>query len=125
MIDRTSDDGSTASTGTRILRLERSELDEIGPANYVSAVGLDVVHQRPLESPLDPERKVLRQRHRARFNPSMCKALITRIPVFWVSGLRQTDVAARVDQDLYLFHLKLADFDRCMARLEMTRSFPW
>lgn len=85
------------------------------------AIGLNVRHDISKESPLTTDRKILDQRTLAHFVSPMCKPLLIKAPVSWGGGFHSCDKPPRFD-DLYLFHLRHADRDRALARLNTTRK---
>ena len=99
--------------------LERNYRDVVG------GVGLNIIHQQDREPALDTARPVLQQRSWVQFVSDGCKPLVARIPVAWAPGFHSCDAPLNIDPDLYLFHLKLMDFDLSLQRLELTRSILW
>ena len=85
------------------------------------AIGLNVRHDISKEAPLTSDRKILDQRTLAHFVSPMCKPLLIKAPVSWGGGFHSCDKPPRFD-DLYLFHLRHADRDRALARLNTTRK---
>jgi Glycosyl transferase family 2 len=92
---------------------------------YVMPIGLDVQHLPGIEQPLDLSRPILAQRQYCQFNIGMCKPLISRVPIVWETGFHASDKPARPDDRLFLFHLKLMDFDIAMERVKFTREMGW
>jgi hypothetical protein len=101
-----------------------SEYCERCPA-LVAPIGLDVIHAFDREEPLDLHRPILRQRRFCRFESMECKPLITKRPVSWSPGFHFADQPWHVAHDAYLFHLKVADRDIALRRLELTRTITW
>ncbi len=94
-------------------------------SEYMTAVGLNVLHMITRELPLDPARPILRQRQYARFNSPSCKTLISRVPIRWMPGFHCCDKAPRIDSNLFLFHLKLMDYSIAMRRQQINLQTVW
>ncbi len=91
------------------------------PGGAVTAVGLDVQHL-PLEEPaLDLTRPIGGQRRWVRFAASMCKPALVSREVAWSPGFHSSD-APMVFAGLYLLHMRYADLDLGLRRLERTRG---
>ena len=97
---------------------------ETAQPGTLSAVGLDVQHLPDIEPPFDPALPVGAQRGWVRFTSSMCKPVLTRVPVNYAPGFHCSDQPLAFGQ-LYLFHLHWADRDLGLRRLAKTRSMPW
>lgn len=91
------------------------------PAEVVTAVGLDVQHLAAEEAALDPGRPIGRQRGWVRFSAAMCKPVFVRRAVRWVPGFHLCDAAVQTG-GLFLFHLRYADLELGLRRLERTRG---
>jgi hypothetical protein len=78
-----------------------------------------------LEKTLDLRQPILAQRQYCRFNLGMCKPLISRVPIVWETGFHASDKPIRLDDRLFMFHLKLMDFDLAVQRLKFTREMGW
>lgn len=89
----------------------------------VTSIGLEIVHG-PDEPPLDDHAPVGGQRGTALFSSSMCKTNLIGRKVNWAPGWHSHDGAPRFD-DLYLFHLRHADLDQAVERLQITRGMAW
>jgi len=89
--------------------------------DYVTAIGLNVLHRRREEPPLDPARPVLHQRRLVEFASGFCKPLLTRVRLQWTPGFHFCNRPPAFD-DLYLFHMKFADYDEALARQRLNRS---
>ncbi len=87
----------------------------------VTAVGFDVQHLPGEEPPLATGRPIGEQRQWVRFSAAMCKPSFVRRPVSWSPGFHACD-AAMVMDGLFLFHLRYADLDLGLRRLERTRG---
>jgi hypothetical protein len=92
---------------------------------YASPVGLNIIHLVDVETPIDLTRPLLSQRRYGQFQASMCKPVITRIPLNWEPGFHECDKPVRIDKDLYLFHTKAVDRDCALNRLHLTQKVPW
>ena len=55
----------------------------------------------------------------------MCKPLFLRVPINWETGFHASDKPINLSDKLFLFHLKLMDFDIAMKRLKFTREMGW
>ncbi len=89
----------------------------------VTAIGLNLYHV-PEERPIQPGKPILSQRKWGRFLFSMCKPLVTKVPIKWVPGFHTADHPMVFD-NLYHFHLHDYDLDVTVKRLAMTREMPW
>jgi hypothetical protein len=89
----------------------------------VTAVGVEIVHAVG-EAPLDNCRGVGELRRHGLFSSSMCKTSMIGRRVTWAPGFHAHDGPPCFD-DLYLFHLRHADLDQALERLEITRAMPW
>ena len=87
----------------------------------VTAVGLDVQHLAAEEAALDVGRPIGRQRGWVRFSAAMCKPVFVRRAVRWVPGFHSCDAAMQTG-GLFLFHLRYADLQLGLRRLERTRG---
>ena len=92
--------------------------------DVVTAFGFDVLHMRETEPPLDLGRRILEQRQWVRFNSPMCKPVLVQKPVRWAPGFHCTDDDI-IFGGLFLFHLRWADLDLALRRLQKTRSQDW
>ena len=92
-----------------------------GDREFVTAIGLNVLHDIDQEAALDPSRPILAQRRYAEFAGAFCKPLLSRIPLSWAAGFHFCNRAPAFD-DLYLFHMKYADFDGSLARQRLNRG---
>ena len=77
--------------------------------SVVGAVGVNVLHDRTTEPPLDPLRPVLEQRHLAQIVPLMCKPAAKRVRKPWVLASHGIRSHYLVDPALLMIHLKFAD----------------
>lgn len=91
------------------------------PAEVVTAVGLDVQHLATEEAALDLGRPIGRQRGWVRFSAAMCKPVFVCRAVRWVPGFHLCDAAVQTGE-LFLFHLRYADLELGLRRLERTRG---
>ena len=91
-----------------------------GGAPVVTAIGLDVQHLPEEEAALDPERELGPQRRWVRFSAAMCKPCLVRRPVAWSPGFHSCDAEMATD-GLFLLHLRYADLQLGLRRLERTR----
>jgi hypothetical protein len=92
---------------------------------YASPVGLNIIHLVDVEAPIDLSQPLLSQRRYCQFQASMCKPLITRIPLSWEPGFHECDKPIRIDKNLYIFHTKAVDRDLALNRLHITQNVPW
>lgn len=92
-------------------------------ADAVTAIGVEIVHATG-EARLDGHRGIGEQRAYGLFSSSMCKSSMIGCRVAWAAGFHAHDGPPRFD-DLYLFHLRHADLDEALERLEITRSMQW
>lgn len=92
-------------------------------ADAVTSIGIEVVHGAG-EAPLDSWRSIGEQRRSGLFSSSMCKTSMVGRRVTWAPGFHAHDGPPRLS-DLYLFHLRHADLDQALIRLETTRAMAW
>lgn len=93
--------------------------------NTVYAVGVDVRQLLDIESSIDPNLSILGQRRFCRFKLSMCKPLITRVPIHWNPGFHTCNSKPGLDSRLIMFHMKYIDLDMSINRLSYTRNMAW
>jgi hypothetical protein len=96
--------------------LEQKQFD------YVSCVGLNVVHILTQEAPLDQTKPLLQQRRFGRFSSAECKPLVSRVPMNWAPGFHCSDKPPLIDPELFQFHTKWVDFNLAMQRQSVNRS---
>jgi hypothetical protein len=96
--------------------IERREFE------YVSCIGLNVLHMLSQEGPLDLEKPILSQRKYARFGSDQCKTSVTRVPLTWKPGFHCCDRPPNFDPSLYLFHNKWMDYTFAMRRQRINRD---
>jgi len=96
--------------------MERREFE------YVSCIGLNVLHILSQEDPLDLESPILAQRKYAMFGSNQCKASVTRVPLTWAPGFHCCDRPPNFDPNLYLFHNKWMDYSCAMQRQKVNRG---
>lgn len=94
-------------------------------ATHANAVGLNLVHVPEREPALDPARPLLRQRRYVQFAPPLCKPLVTTVPVTWSIGFHACEWTPRIDPELFLFHLKAADWHLALLRHHANRALRW
>jgi len=94
-------------------------------ASCVRPVGLDLVHNRRDEPALGDDGPVLAHRAHCKFMLGSCKPAITRVPIRWIVGFHSCNVVAKVDPNLFLIHLKYADYQAAMTRADLTRNLKW
>lgn len=92
---------------------------------HASPVGIEVVHIVDAEPPLDFTRPLLLQRRYGQFHSSMCKPVITRVPLKWEPGFHTCNQRVNIDKDLYLFHIKQIDKDEALRRQHVLQQLPW
>lgn len=92
---------------------------------YIAPVGLNLQHIITIEPPLDLSKPILQQRRFVRFSGSMCKPLITRVPIAWGTGFHACDQPVRIDPGLFMFHIKLMDYEVALMKQKQTREMKW
>ncbi|MBS0959271.1 glycosyltransferase family 2 protein [Acetobacter thailandicus] len=93
--------------------------------NNIRAVGIDVMPGNLSLPPVDFSRDILPQRPYGFLTPWESKPLVAKIPTQWEPGFHECNQHSLLDEDLWLFHLKLCDIDYAMKRLHVTRSMKW
>jgi hypothetical protein len=92
--------------------------------DYITSIGLDLLHKAPEEGPLDSSKPVLQQRSFVHYSSAMNKPNLTSTNVTWWPGFHSREVPAKFG-DLFLFHLRYADMTQTLQRLATTRDMPW
>lgn len=90
--------------------------------DYVSCVGLNIVHVITLEDPLDLSKPILPQRRYALFGSAACKPLVTRVPLNWAPGFHCSDRRPQIDPALFNFHTKMMDYNLSLQRHRISRE---
>ena len=96
--------------------LERSSFD------YVSCIGLNIVHVLNREDPLDVTKPILPQRRFAKFLSATCKPCVSRVSMNWSPGFHCSDKPPRIDPALFMFHTKWMDYNLAMQRQKVSRE---
>lgn len=91
---------------------------------YYTCIGLNLINHIYEENPYTSALPFLRQRTYCQFSSPMCKTLVTRRPIRWGGGFHSSDSVPNFS-DLYLFHLRNADFGEALKRLALTRTLDW
>lgn len=93
-------------------------------AQTVRCIGADVI-EPPGAAPVDFTRPILRQRPYAALRIWSFKTPLSSVPLTWQPGFHTSTPNGVLDRDLWMFHLKYADFRYALARLALTRSLDW
>lgn len=93
--------------------------------DYVTCIGLNVLHVLNQELPLDLSKPILAQRRYARFMSATCKTMLSRVPIRWLAGLHSLDRRPKFDRNLFMFHTKTMDYSIASARQRINRETPW
>ena len=99
------------------------DLCERTTQKVVRSIGLNL-HEVPGDTPLDPNKPATLQRKYVRFGYSMCKPLLTSVPIKWTPGNHSADPGGGFDH-LFMFHLAPCDYQLNMRKLARTRVMPW
>lgn len=101
--------------------------DYVEKANFewVTCVGLNLVHMIHLEEPLDLSRPILAQRRFAFLLASTCKTLISRVPIAWQPGFHSLNRQPRIDPDLFMLHTKTMDYGIAIQRQKINTETVW
>ncbi|QDH16157.1 glycosyltransferase family 2 protein [Swingsia samuiensis] len=95
-------------------------------APIVTATGLDFIHIPDEEDDLDYTRLISPQRNYVRFSSAMCKPCLIQKAVTWSPGFHScSETLPNLNTPLYLFHLRYADLQTGLQRLQRTRTQPW
>ena len=92
---------------------------------YVAPIGLDLHHIIDRELPLDLEVSIMNQRSFAWFASSLCKPVVSRVPLTWATGFHACDRPIVIDGRLFLFHLKNMDYSIGFRRHKITKEMKW
>lgn len=95
-----------------------------GSKQWTNAIGLNVIHNRSREGPLDLTKPLFCQRAYVQFDQLYCKPTIARVPMRWNPGLHSSARPPCYATDLFLFHLRAMDYDLSMARIRTFNSVP-
>ena len=85
-------------------------------SNWINPIGLNVLHDRRSERPLDLDKPLFSQRSYVQFDQAYCKPVIARVPMRWPPGFHGSMRPACYAADLFLFHLRAMDYDISKAR---------
>jgi hypothetical protein len=95
-------------------------------AEYVNCRGVEVIHMRDTEPPIDLSRPILEQRSWWFRNYIYSKPLLSRIPMNWVKGFHhRDDGTSNQDLALNLIHLHRMDYELTRARHRFRKSLKW
>ena len=92
------------------------------PFSCRAPIGLEVLHRRPAEGPIDFGRELFGQRRFVRFDIEYSKPLISRVPVRWQVGFHHCDRPYAIDCSLALFHLRSVDHDVSRRRIAVLNA---
>jgi hypothetical protein len=94
--------------------------------DYVNCRGVEVLHRKDREPPIDLARPVLDQRGWWFRNYIYSKPLLSRIPMNWVAGFHhRDDGTSNQDLDLLLIHLHRMDYELCWLRHRFRNGLEW
>jgi hypothetical protein len=99
--------------------LDKREFD------YVTSIGLNLLHIMDREPPLDLSKPILSQRGYARFRSPGCKTMLSKVPIRWLAGLHSQNQHPKFDPDLFLFHTKMMDYAIATNRQRINLETPW
>jgi hypothetical protein len=91
---------------------------------WINAIGLNVIHNRSREGPLDLTKPLFNQRAYVQFDQLYCKPTIARVPMRWKPGLHFSTRPPCYATDLFLFHLRAMDYDVSRARIRAFNTVP-
>jgi hypothetical protein len=95
------------------------------PHKTIRSVGINVLPHHPEMPPLDVDAPILLQRPFGFATHWYFKPLISSVPTIWSPGFHHCNTPATLDLDVWLFHLKLADFKHALDRQEELREIEW
>ena len=93
--------------------------------DYLTCLGMDILHIINREPPIDLTRPILAQRQFARLKAASCKTLMSRVPLRWLPGFHSCDKPPRLDGSLFLYHTKFMDFGHAMLRQQINQETAW
>jgi hypothetical protein len=93
--------------------------------DYVTCIGLNVLHILHQEPPLDLTQPILAQRRYARFVSATCKTQLSRVPIRWMPGLHSIDRRPKFDGNLFLLHTKTMDYNIASERQKINKGTVW
>jgi hypothetical protein len=102
----------------------REFTDSLEPGSTVTAIGLNLTHLPDQEPDLDFNLPILEQRRWVRFAFSMCKPLVSTVPINWTPGFHSSQHQTMF-RNLYLFHFHHFNLATSLKRLQRTRAMPW
>jgi hypothetical protein len=95
-------------------------------ADYVNCRGVELIHQKDTEPPIDLDRPILDQRSWWFRNFQYSKPLLSRVPLEWVAGFHyRTDETSNQDVQLNLIHLHRMDYTLCWERHHFRNRLDW
>jgi hypothetical protein len=86
--------------------------------DWINPVGLNVLHDRTRERPLDLTQPLFSQRAYVQFEELYCKPMIARVPMRWTPGFHLSARPPCYASDLFLFHLRAMDYDIARTRIK-------
>lgn len=92
------------------------------PPDVVTTIGMDLLHEEGVETPLDPTRSVLSQRRWARASHAGCKPTFIRRPYQWGLGFHFVN-GEPIFRGLYNFHIAYADMEIAHRRQAKRNRF--
>lgn len=84
---------------------------------WSTAIGLNIIHQRDIEAPIDLTCPILAQREAVQFDIAYCKTLLSNQPITWQPGFHTCNRSAIYDGELFLFHGRAMDYDAAVKRI--------
>jgi hypothetical protein len=91
----------------------------------VRCVGVNILPHEQDMPPLDMTAPILLQRPFGFATHWYFKPLISSVPTIWNPGFHGCDMPAVLDLDVWLFHLKFADFQYGLERQDTLREIEW
>jgi hypothetical protein len=95
------------------------------PRDYVSGVGINLLHLITEELPIDPSRGIMSQRKYGFFFSPQCKLNLSRVPIKWLPGMHSCNKRPVFDLDLFTFHIKTIDYGVAVSRQQINQKTIW
>ena len=92
---------------------------------FVTAVGVEVLHLTDDEPDLNANLPILQQRQYVQFAGDYCKPLMSRVQLKWCAGFHHCQYQPIVDHDFFLFHLKRMDRNIAIEQLRRVQKIRW
>lgn len=87
--------------------------------------GYEIVHDREVEPKIDFNRPLLKQRLFFYSIQSLCKPLLSKVPLRWKVGFHRAKGVKLISRELLLLHLHQIDYSYCLERHRANAARRW